>query len=283
MSDSSIVLLVVFVVIVVVSWLLINLGATGFGVYQKTFTSTAESNLEKMFLFFDYKKMFFANMIFIVLIPLAIYGFSKSIFYAALSLIAIIFMPKVMLVVMAKRRKQAIVEALPDGLAQIAGSMRSGSTFSSSIENMVNETSGPISQEFALLLKEQKMGISQQDALENLGERIDSEDVDLVVTAALIARDVGGNLAETLERLSNMLRKKIEMEGKIKALTSQGKMQGWVVGALPFAIILALTYVEPESIGPIFSTYLGWGFLAVILLLEFMGAIMIRKIVSIDV
>ncbi len=90
-------------------------------------------------------------------------------------------------------------------------------------------------------------------------------------------------MAETFFRLSHMLRRKIEMEGKIKALTSQGKLQGWVVAALPFGIIAALTVVEPEGIEPIFSTILGWGFLTVIIILELMGALMIRKIVSIDI
>lgn len=133
------------------------------------------------------------------------------------------------------------------------------------------------------MVKEQKLGISQKDALENLGDRVGLEELDLVVAASLIARDVGGNLSETFDRLSVMLRRKIEMEGKIKALTSQGKMQGWVVGALPFGIMLALVYVEPQGIMPMFSTFLGWGFLAAIIALEVMGAIIIRKIVSIDV
>ena len=150
-----------------------------------------------------------------------------------------------------KNHGKEIVESLPDVLAQVSGSMRSGSTLNSAIETMVNESKGPVGQEFALLLKEQKMGISQQDALENLGERINSEDVDLVVTAALIARDVGGNLAETFERLSIMLRKKIEMEGKIKALTSQGKLQGWVVSMLP--LFFKDTFMIPIALAGIFG------------------------------
>jgi len=283
MTDFNIMLVVIFVAVSFLVWTVANLGVKGLNYYETKFTSNADTTFEKMFLFYDTQKVFLTNLFLLIVVPILVYLFSESIFYVVVAFIALLFLPKLTVKILEIKRKKEIVESLPDVLAQVSGSMRSGSTLNSAIETMVNESKGPVGQEFALLLKEQKMGISQQDALENLGERINSEDVDLVVTAALIARDVGGNLAETFERLSIMLRKKIEMEGKIKALTSQGKLQGWVVSMLPFGIIIALSYVEPEGIGPIFNTYLGWGFLATILILEIMGAVMIRKIVSIDV
>ncbi len=283
MNDNMITLLVIFIGITAIVFVSVQIFIIFIKIYQKAYTENAERNFEKMFLFFDYNKMFITNIGILLLLPILVFILSGNLFYSVLALIVVLAMPKIMVKVMAKKRIEKIVNALPDALAQISGSMRSGSTFTSAIETMVEETKGPISQEFGLLLKEQKLGISQQDALENLGERIDVEEIDLVVAAALIARDVGGNLAETFERLGDMLRRKIEMEGKIKALTSQGKMQGIVVGALPFMIILALVYVEPEGILPIFSTYLGWGFLAAILILEFLGAVFIKKIITIDI
>jgi tight adherence protein B len=281
--DFNVILIVIFIAVSFLVWTVATLGSKGWSYYETKFTSNADTKFEKMFLFYDTQKVFLTNILLLIMVPLLVYFFGDSAFYAVIAFIALLFLPKLTVKILEIKRKKQIIESLPDVLAQISGSMRSGSTFNSAIEIMVNESKGPVGQEFGLLLKEQKMGISQQDALENLGERINSEDVDLVVTAALIARDVGGNLAETFERLSNMLRKKIEMEGKIKALTSQGKLQGWVVSMLPFGIIAALSYVEPEGIAPIFNTYLGWGFLATILILELLGAIMIRKIVSIDV
>lgn len=283
MIDINLILIVLFLGISILAWVAINATVKGYSAYETQFTSQAETNLEKMFLFFDYKKIFFINAAGLILIPILVYVFTSNVLYAIIALIILLVAPKTMLKILDTKRRNKLNEELPNALAQIAGSMRSGSTFFSAIEMMVNETKGPISQEFGLLLKEQRIGIKPEEALENLAERIQSEDVDLVVTAALIARDVGGNLSETFERLSSMLRRKIEMEGKIKALTSQGKLQGWVVSLLPFAIMLALTVVEPEGIAPMFTTFLGWGFIAVIILLELMGAFMIRKIVSIDV
>jgi tight adherence protein B len=283
MIDINIVLVVIFLGVSALVWVAISSGVKGVGHYEKKFTDQAETNLENMFLFFDYRKMFVINMLGLVVIPIVVYVFTGALFYAGISLIVLLVLPKIVLKMLDVKRRKRMSQDLPDALAQIAGGMRSGATFTSAIETMVNESKGPISQEFGLLIKEQKIGIKPQDALENLAERMNSEDIDLVVTAALIARDVGGNLAETFERLSMMLRRKIEMEGKIEALTSQGKLQGWVVGLLPFGIMMALTFVEPEAIEPMFTTYLGWGFIAVILILELMGALMIRKLVTIDV
>lgn len=276
-------LVVVFLGIVMVSWIFTQLAMQLWGGYQARFTAAAESRLERMFLFLDYKKVFLTNVGMLLVLPLAVYLYFGSVFLAIVTLIVILCIPKMMLKRMQSRRKHTIINALPDALAQIAGSLRSGATFTAAIETLVNESKGPVAQEFGLMLKEQKLGISPREALENLAERVTAEEMDLVVAAALIAREVGGNLAEIFERLSTMLRKKIEMEGKINALTSQGKLQGWVVGFLPLAIIAALVVIEPEGILPVFSTFLGWGFLTVILIMEIFGAIMIRKIVSIEV
>ena len=165
----------------------------------------------------------------------------------------------------------------------MAGAMRAGASLPLAIEAMVREVQAPLSQEFGLVLREQRMGIPLDEAFENLGKRVPSPDLGLVVAAARIARDVGGNLSEVFNRLADTLRQKAVMEGKIKALTSQGKLQGWIVGLLPLGMILVLYQMEPGAMLPLFISVLGWAVLAVIAVLELMGAFMIRKIVTIDV
>ena len=105
----------------------------------------------------------------------------------------------------------------------------------------------------------------------------------MFASAAMIANEVGGNLAEILFGLSETLRRKIEMEGKIDSLTAQGRLQGRVVSALPFLILLPLIYFEPEATYPIFTSLLGWCFLLVIITMDLIGSILIKKIVSIDI
>jgi tight adherence protein B len=184
---------------------------------------------------------------------------------------------------MEMQRKEKLIKAIPDALVQIAGGMSAGQTFLSAVENMVKETKGPISQEFSLVLREQRLGMSLAETMDNLAERIQAEEIDLVVTATQISNEVGGNLSEIFQRLADSLRRKIEMEGKIKALTSQGVLQGWVVGLLPMFIIAALYFVDRENIEPIFTNLLGWIFLFIILVLEVVGGLMVRKIVNIDI
>ena len=109
------------------------------------------------------------------------------------------------------------------------------------------------------------------------------EEIDLVVAAMTIARDTGGNLAETMDRLAGTLRAKAIMEGKIRALTSQGKLQGLVVGALPIFMMLILSSLQHDAMMPLFHAWYGWVVLGVIFILELIGFMLIRKIVNIDV
>jgi tight adherence protein B len=132
-------------------------------------------------------------------------------------------------------------------------------------------------------LREQRLGVSLEQSLNNLARRMPTQTTTLVVSAMRIASDTGGGLAETLERTAETIRSRLQLEGKIDALTSQGKMQAWVVGSLPLLLMVVLNKMDPESMGMLWHTPMGWATLAVIALLEIMGVYLIRKITSIDV
>ncbi|MCU7921003.1 MAG: type II secretion system F family protein [Candidatus Thiodiazotropha sp. (ex Epidulcina cf. delphinae)] len=281
--DIYLILAILFTGISVMIWVLLSFSMQGFERYQSVFTEQTESKLENLFLFIDTRRVFLINVITLLVLPVAVYLITGNLFYVALSVIALLVLPKVLLLRLEAKRKAKFIGALPDALAQIASGMSAGLTFISAMETMARETRGPISQEFSLVLREQRLGKSLAEALDNLAERVQAEELDLVVTATQIANEVGGNLSEIFHRLADSLRRKMEMEGKIKALTSQGILQGWVVGSLPFFIIGALYFVDRENIAPIFSNLLGWVFLAIIIINEIIGGLMIRKIVNIDI
>ncbi|MES9993786.1 MAG: type II secretion system F family protein [Candidatus Thiodiazotropha sp.] len=283
MNELYIIFILLFIGVSVMIWVLLSFSIHGYERYQTVFTEHTESKLENLFLFIDAKQMFLLNILLLVVLPVTIYFTTGSLFYVILSLMMLIVLPKILLLRLEVRRKEKLISSLPDALIQIAGGMSAGQTFLSAVETMVKETKGPVSQEFSLVLREQRLGMSLNEAMDNLAERVQAEEMDLIVTATQIASEVGGNLSEIFKRLADSLRKKMEMEGKIKALTSQGILQGWVVGLLPFFIILALYYVDHENISPIFSNLLGWIFLSVIIILEIVGGLMIRKIVNIDI
>lgn len=251
--------------------------------YSQSLSRTTESNLRKLFVIADVQKVHKLYFACLLSLPVLSWLLGASVLIVLLIAILVLITPYLVFAQMAKRRRASIKSALPDALHQIAGSMQVGTTFSIAVETYTREVSGALSQEFSLLLREQRMGISLEEALENLAERIQSEETDLFASAAMIANEVGGNLAEILQSLSETLRRKIEMEGKIEALTAQGRLQGRVVSALPFLVLIPLLYFESDATLPIFTSLLGWCFLALIVLLDVIGSILINKIVSIDV
>ena len=273
----------IFISITLAAWFLVSRGILAWGNYRENFTEAANSKLSEMFLFVDARKIFAFNVFALVGVPILVYLVSDFIFIAIISGLSMFIVPKMFFKFLAKRRLSQFESALPDTLTMIAGGMRAGSSMAQAIETTVAETDGPISQEFSLVLREQRVGVPMDQALENLGKRVNSYDLTLVLSAARIGRDVGGNLSEIFDRLASTLRQKASMEGKIAALTSQGKMQGWVVGMLPIGMILILFQMETESMMPLFTSVGGWGILLIIGMMEILGMIFIRKIVDIDI
>jgi tight adherence protein B len=184
---------------------------------------------------------------------------------------------------MRARRLLKIEDQLPDALLILAGGLKAGVSLTSAVSQLVREARPPITQEFDLMLREQRLGVTLDEALENLNRRVPTQSVTLVVSAMRIASTTGGGLAETLERASQTVRSKLAMEGKIRALTAQGKLQAWIVGALPLVLMYVLARMEPEAMSLLWTTRLGYAFLIVIALLLFFGVLLIRKIVDIDV
>lgn len=251
--------------------------------WQTRFTETAKVSLEDMFVFIDPGSLFKLNLALFVLLPLLLWVFTGSPVLAVLGGLSGAILPRASWIILRRRRMALLVEQLPDGLTMMAGAMRAGASLQIALDLVVKESPAPLSQEFSVLLREQRLGLALEDSLRGLSQRLKQEDIDLFVSALTIAKEVGGNLSEILERLSATLRAKAVMEGKIKALTSQGKLQGIVVGMLPVLLAGVLYAMDPRAMTPLFTTIYGWGTMSVIFILITMGAFFIKKIVTIDV
>jgi tight adherence protein B len=182
-----------------------------------------------------------------------------------------------------RRRERQLVAQLPDSLDALAGGLRAGLGLAQALAVLAEQQPAPTRHEYALLLRKQRLGMSMDQALEELAARAPRQEFVLFVTAVRIAREVGGNLAETLDRLADTLRRKLAMEERIDALTAQGRLQGWVVGTLPLLLLWVLHLLEPETMRTLYTTPHGWGVLAVLAVLLGVGALLIRRIVRIDV
>lgn len=251
--------------------------------YKLAFQNTAEHNLAQLFLFIDPRRLFYANTVLLLLVFFVVLGLGGGPMLAVLSAAVIGASPPLIYWFLHWRRRQHLVAQLPDALLGIATSMRSGLSVNQAIENAVVYEPAPLSQELSLVLRELRVGMEFSQAVDNLYRRVPEVEVQLVSAAMKISREVGGNLSEALERISDTLRKRLQMEGKIRSLTAQGKLQGIVMTALPLFLVFALTQLEPRAMWYLFNAWYGWAVIAVIVTLEVIGYHFIRRIVSIDV
>ena len=251
--------------------------------YSGKASLTTSSSLVEMFIFVDPRRIRYAVGIAWAVGLLLLWMISGSFIFGALGSVLFAFLPGFLVKYLKGKREQRFLFDLPDAMLGVSNMMKAGSNLTMALETIVTEMKGPISQEFGLFLRELRLGIAFDDALDNLQGRMPIDDLRLVVAGMKISREVGGGLADVLARLADTIRKRIEMEGKIRSLTAQGKMQGVVMSALPLFVGYLLFQIEPAAMGHLFSDYSGWAVCAVIVIGEYIGYRFIKKIVTIDI
>ncbi|NYT64976.1 type II secretion system F family protein [Alcaligenaceae bacterium] len=273
----------IFIFVFISSWLLQHYLGKSYRQYQQRFTQAATSHLGEFFLFLDPAQLWLANVLAGVTIVMVTWVFSGLLWVAMIAGILVLITPQYVVRRYRRRRLQRFDEQLPDLLLALAGAMRSGSGMQAALRHIVLQSPAPLSQEFGLMLREQRMGVGLDQALAMLYQRMPSEGAGLVVSALTIAAQSGGGLAETLEGIAATLQARLHLLGRIHALTSQGRMQAWVMAALPFVLALVLHYLDPQAMQALWQTPAGWVVIALVLGLELTGVYFIRRIVSIQV
>lgn len=182
-----------------------------------------------------------------------------------------------------RARRKAFDAQIPDALALISNSLKAGYGLLQAMEMVGQEMHPPIAPEFVRTLAEIRVGASTEDALAALAARVGSEDMDLVVTAFLIQRQVGGNLAEVLDKIAFTIRERIRIRGEVRTLTAQGRLSGLIIGVLPLGIGLFLAAVNPEYVMTLFRHPLGQMMLVMAVGAEAVGVLFIKKIIAIDI
>ncbi|NTW06059.1 MAG: secretion system protein, partial [Peptococcaceae bacterium] len=170
-----------------------------------------------------------------------------------------------------------------DALVVIANSMRAGYSFLQSMDLVRKELPPPISIEFNRVFQEMTLGISTEESLNNLNSRLKSDDLDLVITAVLIQRQVGGNLAEILDNIASTIRERVRIKGEIKTLTAQGKISGIIIGILPVLLAVALSLISPDYLMLLLTDPLGRAMLISAVIMEIAGILIIKRIIDIKV
>lgn len=250
--------------------------------YQERYVARSMNDLSDMFLFIDPRQMLVLNISSMCLSGILSWIFFNPIVAVALTIFGF-FLPMLLVKFYRKRRIKKFNTQLVDALQAMANAFKAGLTFPQAIEYVSKDAYPPLQQEFGLFVKEVKLGVPLEEALINMSKRVGSDDLELVVVSTNIARQLGGNMAEMFETISTTIRERFRLEGKIDALTSQGKLQGWVVAAMPALLGLVLNYMRPDLMEPMMDHFFGWILVLVIMIMEALGVLIIRRIVNIDV
>ena len=251
--------------------------------YREVYTQEAGVRLSEVFLFIDPAQLWAGAVGCAAVAALAAFAATGSGMLAVLLAALASRAPRLLVDGLRRRRARRFEEQLPMALLMLASALRAGVALATGLRHVVDQSGAPLAQEFGLMLREQRLGVPWDAALDNLQARMPADSTTLVVAAMRIAAKTGGNLAEALESIAQTLRARLQLQGKLRALTSQGRLQAWIVGALPLLLLAVLDRMAPETMGLLWHTPMGWGVLAVVGVLEVAGVLLIRRIMRIDI
>jgi tight adherence protein B len=216
-------------------------------------------------------------------VGLAAQHFYTSPFIAVPAGVAAAWAPLVFILVKRSRRLHAFEKGFPEAIDLLARSVRAGYSFSTGLEVVANELSDPVAGEFRVTFDEQNFGLPLRDAFLNLSARVPIIDVRFFVTAILIHKETGGNLAEILDNLAHVIRERFRIVGEVRTRTAQGRMTAGVLIALPPAMLLVLRVINPDYVNLLFTDPWGSYMLGGAAIMQVIGALLLWKIVNIAV
>jgi len=192
-------------------------------------------------------------------------------------------LPGVVTGIRRRRRMKAFTAQFPDALEMFARSLRAGHSFTGAIQLVAQEMPHPMGLEFRQVFDEQNLGVPLREALTGMTRRVDSLDARFFVTAILIQRETGGNLAEIIDKIAHVIRERFRIQGQVKVFTAQARMTGIILSLLPVGLALAIGLLNPDYLKPLWFERAGRIMIAVAICMQIAGALVIRKIVRIKI
>lgn len=275
------------------AWIFLDALYDGTGKYASQMGEKTSREFQDLFLFISPKKITELGIIasiaafFMFFIPLLDFSnMVSSLAGVLLGLAAGVFvftLPGKYVKFLRERRRARFNEQLVDALGTMSNALRAGFSINQAFESVVNTGEKPISQEFNVFMQQLRVGMSFDDALASLEQRVASDDLTLVCTSIDIARRTGGNLTEIFDRISDTIRGRMKIERRVKTLTAQGRFQGIIVSILPVLLGIILTIIKPSMMMPFLLSTKGIIAIVVMFALITVGWLVIRKIIRIDV
>jgi tight adherence protein B len=203
--------------------------------------------------------------------------------FAPLAGLVMFFIPFLWLLNKRRRRLKTFASQLPDALELVARALRAGHSLGAGMHVVAEEMPSPIAEEFGRVFEEQNLGISVEDSLKSLCERVPNLDLRFFATSVLIQRQTGGDLAEILDKIGYVIRERYRILGQVQALTGEGRLSGVILIALPFGLFLFMLHLKPDYIALLWTDEIGIRMAVGAIVLQILGALTIRKIVNIKV
>lgn len=244
---------------------------------------TQRTRLKEMFLDLDPQRLFLLNVGSPALLCGIALLITKSVIGALIGLAVGFAIPALIVKNLILARKSKFQSQITDGLMILSSCLKGGLSLLQSIEALVEELPSPLSQEFGLILRENKMGISLEESFENLNRRMPSEELNLLTTAILVARETGGDITLLFDRLVETIRAKIKINDNVKTLSMQGKIQGIVMSMLPIAFAILVISFQPNYFDIMLSNATGRGLMIYAVISQVMGIMMIKTFSKVNV
>lgn len=241
-----------------------------------------EIDLIRADLLITVEELFILKVVSTSLICLIIYGITKDIILLIVFGAIVWNLPRFIISIKKAKRLKAFNEQINEGIMIITNSLKAGYSFLQAIAVVVEETRDPFAKEFKKLLKEMSLGVTIDESLKNMLNRVESEDLKLIVNAILIQKDIGGNLSEILDNIGLTIRERQKVQNELKTLTSQGKLSGLIVVLIPVALGFTLYLLNKEYIMLLFTTKIGLIMIILALISQFIGILIINNIVKIE-
>ncbi len=251
--------------------------------YQHRFGSAIDRELARLHLFVDARRLMWAHLCLVAMLAVIATALTGRPWFALAVVMVAALMPRLALLFLARRRLERFRHQLPDAMAMLAGGLRAGLGLGAVLPQAAERLSSPVRDELRMIERQRRLGATLEQALAGLEHRIPLEETRLLVSVLATGARAGGSMASTLDAQAALLRRRLLLEGKIRALTAQARLQAWVMAALPFGVLAAMIWLDP-SIGALyFDTAVGRAVLLTVLVLQLAGAWTIVRLVAIEV
>ncbi len=280
----TLIYIITFLTIAIVANFVAGAGRALFRYYQSRYLQSVSRTLETMFIFLNPRRILNVSILIMCLVFMFTLTITRlNIILSVIMALVGLLVPRILLSYYVRKRRRTFELQFVQGLDFLSSSMKAGLSFVQALESLVENSTPPLSQEFDLLLREYRIGIPLNEALQNLARRVESEELNLMVFSTIITRELGGDISEIFDHLADVIRSRHRVMERVDTLTAQGRLQAMVCGVIPFALYGILFLWQPEHMEPLFHSNVGRIAIYAVVLFQVMVILVVRRIVNIRI